>query len=256
MHLSFSTANYVGRAAGYKLEPFSWREAEHMTVERTDITAFDKICQEIEAAGFSAIDLWKAHAWPLTFTPQRADELLAVLRRHNLEPVSYAGEIGVDAAEMLRAARLLGIGLVCGALDIGMARYVATLARQRSVRVGIENDGETHPSQLRDKIGIDDDILGVCVDTGAWLAQGCDPAQAIRELGEHVWHVHLKDMRSWGSQEQVRLGNGVLDLEAVLAALRAIGYIGALAIEQETGDADPTADVRLGREVVERLLAT
>jgi sugar phosphate isomerase/epimerase len=255
MRLSFSTANFVGRAAGYQLEPFSWREAEQLTVERTDITAFDKICQEIVAAGFSALDLWKAHAWPATFTPERADELLAVLRRHNLEPVSYAGDIGSDAAEMLRVARLLGIGLVCGSLEAGIARHVATLARQRNVRVGIENEAETHPSELRNKIGIDDDILGVCVDTGAWLAQGYNPAQAIRELGSHVWHVHLKDMRSWGSQEQVRLGSGVLDLEAVLAALRAVGYIGALAIEQETGDADPTAEVRFGREVVERLLA-
>ncbi len=255
MRLSFSTANYVGRANGYRPELISWSAAERITYEQTSLDDFAALCRDIVAAGFDAIDLWKAHAWPSTLTPESADELLGLLRSYDLEAVSYAGELDANAPAMLRAARLLGIKLVCGELDAAVAHQVAIQARQRGVRVGIENYTERHPDEIRAKIGFDDDILGACVDTGAWLMQGYNPAHAIRALGSQVWHVHLKDIAALGSSTQVPLGSGILDLEAVLAALRAINYNGILTIEQETVHADPTADVISGKALVEHLLA-
>lgn len=255
MRLSFSTANYVGRAAGYRMEPFAWSEAARLTTAHAD-AEFAAICRDIAAAGFQYIDLWHAHAWPLTLTPDQADDRLGSMRRAGLEPISYAGELGADAGAVLRAARLLGIGLVCGELTTSETRQLAAQARQRNIRIGIENYAEQHPDQIQARIGLDDDILGACVDTGAWLMQSYDPARAIRLLGSQVWHVHLKDVRSAGSDDQVRLGSGCLDLVAVLDALHAIDYSGALTIEQETGHADPTADIISAREVLERLLTT
>ena len=51
--------------------------------------------------------------------------------------------------------------------------------------------------------------IGATVDTGWWATQGYDPARAIEELGEHVVHVHLKDVRARRrAARDVPLGRG------------------------------------------------
>src|SRR5512141_1983897 len=73
--------------------------------------------------------------------------------------------------------------------------------------------------------------LGVCVDTG-WLGtQGVNAAQAIAALGPLVRHVHVKDVLGSGSHQTCRLGDGIVDIPAVLAALQAIGYKGSYSWE-------------------------
>ncbi|MBC8074549.1 MAG: hypothetical protein H7Y32_00610, partial [Chloroflexales bacterium] len=85
MEFAFVTANYVGRALGYSgFSLAEWGLAERATVEQTDLAAFDAICADVARAGFRSIEIWKAHAWPATLTPERADDLLAVLQRHHL----------------------------------------------------------------------------------------------------------------------------------------------------------------------------
>ena len=256
MDLAFVTANYVGRAMGYSgFTLAEWGVAERATVEATDLAAFDAICADVARAGFRHIEIWKAHAWPAALSPEHADEFLAALQRHHLTPISYAAGLGDDAEAVLRAARLLGVPIVAGGLFGADAREVARIARRQTVRVALENHPERDPQEVIDQIGDDDDVLGACVDTGWWLTQGYSPADAIRRLGPHVFHIHLKDIRAPGGHDTVQLGTGIMDLADVLAAIREIGYAGPLGIEHEPEHYDPTAEVVAGRELVERLLA-
>jgi sugar phosphate isomerase/epimerase len=256
MLLTFCSANYVARAANYALRPFNWGEAERLTVERTTPEAFDAMCRDVAAAGFQAIEIWKGHAWPALIDEQHAAVLRDSLRRHGLMPVSYAGGVNGPAAEaMMRAARLLGIDLIAGSLSAERAPEVAELARRYAVRVGIENHPEQHPNQVLATIGDHSDVIGACVDTGWWLTQGYDPAAAIRALGPHLLHVHMKDVRAVGKHDTCALGAGLLDVPAALAALREVGYDGYLSIEHEPEEYDPTAEVAQSRELVERLLS-
>lgn len=68
-----------------------------------------------------------------------------------------------------------------------------------------------------------------------------DPVEAIRTLGGHIRHVHVKDATpsqrpgvDWG--EEVPFGTGRVRPGEFLRALREIGYSGPLAIEREAGD--------------------
>jgi sugar phosphate isomerase/epimerase len=255
MQTTFCSANYVARAANYALRPFDWGKAERLTVEANTEAAFDAMCRDVAAAGFRSIEIWRAHAWPEGLDDARAAALLAALGRHGLAAVSYAGGVnGPDAADMMRAARKLGITLIAGSLSAERAPEVARLAREHGVRIAIENHPEKHPDEVLAKLAGNEDVIGACVDTGWWLTQGYDPAAAIRALGPHLWHVHLKSVRAVGGHETCPLDEGLLDVPAVLAALREVGYDGYLSIEHEPEYHDPTAEVARSREYVERLL--
>jgi len=90
--------------------------------------------------------------------------------------------------------------------------------------------------------------IGLCLDTGHLLLGGGDPVKAMREWGERINHVHLKDARRsivdqivresahvneiWRRRAFCRLGEGDLDVEGVLAELRT-RYSGWLVVEQD-----------------------
>jgi sugar phosphate isomerase/epimerase len=68
-----------------------------------------------------------------------------------------------------------------------------------------------------------------------------DPIDAVRVLGRHIRHVHVKDAilsdqprMKWGSE--VPFGAGQVRPRRFLDALEAVGYTGPLVIEREAGD--------------------
>ena len=98
--------------------------------------------------------------------------------------------------------------------------------------------------------------VDICLDTGHLYLGGTDPVQLAEDAGSRVSHVHLKDVdlevassfrsRRLSYAEAVRrgiyrpLGQGGLDIEAMLSRLRASGYQGWFVLEQDTAlTADP-----------------
>ena len=113
----------------------------------------------------------------------------------------------------------------------------------------------------------DPDLVGVCLDTGHWtFGTGQDPADAVRELGDRIWHVHFKDCdpavveesrrREWdgltstGHGVFCELGRGCVDFPAVLRALREVDYQGWIVVEQDIlpGMGDPRESARRNRD--------
>ncbi|HEX4609529.1 MAG TPA: sugar phosphate isomerase/epimerase family protein [Urbifossiella sp.] len=100
------------------------------------------------------------------------------------------------------------------------------VARAAGVKLAVENHKDFRTDELLDLLkGLASPWVGVCVDTGNSLALLEDPAATIADLAPLAFTVHLKDM---GLEEagdgfrlsEVPLGQGVLDLPAVVAALR------------------------------------
>ncbi|MCD6303655.1 MAG: sugar phosphate isomerase/epimerase [Planctomycetes bacterium] len=86
-----------------------------------------------------------------------------------------------------------------------------------------------------------DDVLGICLDTGnSWLG-GADPLDYVRTFGERIKHVHWKDMpaemepqrgKIYGTgMATIALGDGVIDLPAIVRALKDVGFDGATTLE-------------------------
>jgi L-ribulose-5-phosphate 3-epimerase len=113
------------------------------------------------------------------------------------------------------------------------------------VRLGVENHPERTPAELLAKIEAGGELFGATVDTGWWGTHGYDAARALAELGDHVLHVHLKDVLALDEpHESCRWGEGVVPVEECVRVLRETGYGGAIAVEHEPETFDPTDDLR------------
>jgi sugar phosphate isomerase/epimerase len=98
--------------------------------------------------------------------------------------------------------------------------------------------------------------VGINFDPANMILYGAgEPIEAIRTLGRHIRHVHVKDATSsdqpgvkWGTE--VPFGQGEVRPGEFIAALDGVGYRGALVIEREGGD-DRFGDVKLAIEALQ-----
>ncbi|OPZ01665.1 MAG: Inosose dehydratase [candidate division BRC1 bacterium ADurb.BinA364] len=201
--------------------------------------------------------------------------------------------VGADPATIENAKRLCaeaGIEINCVGVgnipaDMNVARPIFEFARAMGVKtimanpmkdsmdtldkltdefricVGIHNHGPT--SDWPDIETIDSAIkghserIGLCVDTGHFTRVPVDPMDVFRHFGDRVHSVHLKDIEvdvdGKHGQERI-IGDGPLDLKAVLDWLRAKNFQGPISIEYELNPQDPMADLRVALDRIEKEL--
>jgi inosose dehydratase len=117
---------------------------------------------------------------------------------------------------------------------------------------------------------LDGSSISLCLDTGHLLIGGTDPAELARQAPERIAHLHLKDVDStvaakvqsgqltYSDAVKLRmyrpLGQGDVDVPAIVGNVRARGYNGWYTLEQDTilteepKDEGPVADVRASAE--------
>lgn len=210
--------------------------------------------------GFRSVDVWTGQlnwAWATDAHLRAARE---ALDEAGMMVASYAGLYG-DTPEELRTAcataSALGTRILGGNAGLLFSDRPTALAILRDTGriLAIENHPESSPQQILDKIGDDGDgALGTAVDTGWWGTQGFDAAEAIRQLGTHVTHVHLKDIRAVGAHETCALGDGVVPVQDCVHAIFDVGYAGPISIEHEPDHHDPMPEVIVSKVRLEQWL--
>jgi len=250
MRVSFITANYVAREVNYSLNPFNWGTADRATVEAFQGPQFgqkfDELCRLVKGAGFTNIDVWVAHLNPFVASRSMVDEAASILKAHGLTVVAYTGGLGrpeisrSDAIKVYETAKAIGAPLLGVGLNPGNARLAYDLGKEYGIRYAIENHPEKNPQELLARIGDYGEVIGVTQDTGFWGMFGYDAVKATHELKDHLFHMHLKQVRQtadgWHS---CAYDEGVVDVEGVVGALREIGYHGAISVEHEPAHDDP-----------------
>lgn len=131
----------------------------------------------------------------------------------------------------------------------------AAYAEPRGIVLALENHGLM--AGRSDQVGqiidaVDSPSLRANLDTGNFLLVGQNPTDAARDLADRVALVHLKDFRQATEEDDGRVytgldgigyvgtavGDGAVDLPAILDILAEAGYDGWLSLEYE-GDPDP-----------------
>jgi len=144
--------------------------------------------------------------------------------------------IGLDAAGWRR-------------LSEGVAR-AADLVRNRGFEPTFHHHTATFveaPWEIERVLELTD--VGLLLDTGHLALGGGDPTQALRDWGERINHLHVKDVRNdvlagviadradmpeaWRRGVFCELGTGDVDLDGFFAELARSQYAGWLVVEQD-----------------------
>jgi len=127
---------------------------------------------------------------------------------------------------------------------LGSVREIAEYGAAVGVYFAMET-GQESPQALGDFIDeINNPWLKVNYDPCNLLRFGSEAGtiQRVSILGEKIIHTHAKD---WNPESlQATCGEGGVPWVGYLQALRAIGYRGVLAIEDETGNDDMVGSIR------------
>lgn len=252
--IAFNTANLVARESGYRFKLGDWGKQEALTIAKTDERAFSGICREIAVAGYTAVEIWKAHADAGVMTAAKARVWKKVLADHGLTPIGYAGAYSAQAVQV---CQWLDIDCINGGLW-GPATFdeIEKIARQSGVRYNYENHPESSAEEIIRNIRGGSELIGVAIDTG-WLGtQGVDAVHMLETLGPLVRHVHLKDVRAGQSHETCPLGTGVVGIGGVIAALKRRNYAGWYSWEDEPENRNPMDIARAMRVWIESELAS
>ena len=99
-------------------------------------------------------------------------------------------------------------------------------------------------------------LIGSCLDTGhliraEQLGEKLIPQQEVRTMGARNFGLHLKDHDNKRKTDVIfGRDGGVLDVPAVLKALRAVKFTGTISIEYEANPANPSADVQACVDII------
>ncbi|WP_308796451.1 sugar phosphate isomerase/epimerase family protein [Agromyces silvae] len=168
---------------------------------------------------------------------------------------------------LLDAAQRLGVSVVKatgsargerGGLDavVALLREVAPAAQASGITIAIENHARNvieFPEDYRRIFAdVESPAIGMCLDTGHFVASGVDPLDIVDEFAARVVHVDLKDCTGAGG-DFVRFGEGVVDFDTILSRVVATGYTGHLVVELPLVDRSTMiADLTAGAVIASR----
>jgi len=195
-------------------------------------------------AGFVPVVLHQADRW--SEERRRTERQMVTLAEGGASIVVLAASTGTEGYEMTSS---LG--------DQEWSHLARALAELEEIAVRHGLTACLHPhygtvvetsEQIERLFQISD--VGICLDTGHVMVGGGDPVELARTAAHRIRHVHLKDVdaavakavrqgelsyRQAVAQGLYRpLGQGDVDVAAIIAALAAVGYQGWYVLEQDT----------------------
>jgi inosose dehydratase len=212
--------------------------------------------------------------------PARAEEIVALAERASRAIAAAGGQVLViiDCPDVARAATA-GRSTAAPRLPdhewkamVDLIGRVAAVARRQRLRPVVHPHAGTY-LEFADEIErlVQQTDLDLCLDTGHLAYAGIDPVDALRGYADRLGHVHLKDIRRdvlrrvhtdelgfWAAIAAgifCPLGEGVVDIGAVLRELVEVGYAGYATIEQDRvpGHGTPLDDLRRSMAVIDEV---
>ncbi len=120
---------------------------------------------------------------------------------------------------------------------VGPVRRAADLASEGGLSLALENHGDLRAEDILDLFArVDRPNLGVCLDNVNLIRVGDNMAAGTRALAPHTLLVQLKDHEAGdptvpGGPVCTALGEGVADLDGLIAILAHAGFDGPVCVE-------------------------
>jgi sugar phosphate isomerase/epimerase len=227
----------------------------------------------IASLGFEAVELigWNRKLLQEYYTPKKVKELRAFVEDSGLEISEFVstpeGMASSDekrrdqAVEHFKHAVEVAVGLGTGLVNT-VSAYPFDLKFPRITdrphlqqwTVDIPSGLDT-ASMFRLIEHVGSDALGMNFDPSHLFPVGETPHVVIYQLAERIFHCHFSD-NDGTTNVHWRPGQGKIDWEAVLVALRDTGYDGVISIELEDVPGVSRGSVPAPGVIKERRLAT
>ncbi|HLR36905.1 MAG TPA: sugar phosphate isomerase/epimerase [Chitinophagaceae bacterium] len=192
-----------------------------------------------------------------------------MLQKHGVKMVSYGDVMQFDSEEdieqLFKFAQAMDLTNVVVEPAFKWMPYISKMADKYKINVAIHNHMEPsrygNPDTVLNTIKDLSSRVGACADIGHWLESGLDPVKCIKKLKGHIIELHLKDenKKSDGQFDipegkdasqleiltaafkqlaekgihDVPLGEGVINMPAIMKQLKKQGFKGYMFIEHE-----------------------
>ncbi len=210
--------------------------------------ALDDFVREASKLSLPYVELYRGHLAP-DAPPERVEETRKRLAEAGLTVNAFGVEgFSADHAaneKLFQFGKALGVTNLSADPSKDAFDSLDQLVKQYDIRIAIHNHGPEDerwrkPEWILEAVEGRDPRIGSCSDLGHFIRADVDPVAALETLGSRVLGVHLKDFDADG--KDVVLGEGRLDLKAVMATLTKIGFDGPLSLEFE-GE-EPVAEMQ------------
>ncbi len=208
--------------------------------------SLDETVSMARRLNFKKIAIKSMHM-PLESSEQEIRDLAAKVNAAGLH-LYGAGVIYMKtAAEVenaFRYAKAANLEVIIGVPNHDLLALAETKVKETNIKLAIHNHGPGDdvyptPEVVYDKIKSLDPRMGLCIDIGHVKRLGLDPVANIHKFAHRLYDLHLKDVDKAAAQgKSVELGRGVIDIPAVLKALKEISYTGVMALEFEKDGKD------------------
>ena len=142
---------------------------------------------------------------------------------------------------------------------VSAIRQVAQHCKKNNQYLLFETGQETPVTLRRTIEDVGEDNLGINLDAANLILYGkANPVDALDVFGEYVRDVHAKDGkyptdgRHLG--EETPLGEGKVDISALIKKLKEVGYNGTLIIEREISGEKQKQDIISAKKLLEKLI--
>lgn len=158
-------------------------------------------------------------------------------------PIYMKSEAEVDRA--FEYAKRVGVKLVVSVPNYELLPYVDQKVKEYDFRTAIHLHGpdiKTYPdaTDIWEHVKDLDPRIGMCLDIGHDLRNGCDPVADLKRYKSRVFDIHLKDVTdNTKAGHAIELGRGKIDFLAFVKMLRKVGYTGSCSLEYEKDMNDP-----------------
>lgn len=151
-----------------------------------------------------------------------------------------------DIRKAFEFARDIGVPTIVCAPSHDAIPILDKMVKEFDIKLAIHNHGPEDkgffpsPNDVMRAVEGFDKRIGLCIDVGHTARAGVDPAEAILKFSERLYDCHMKDISAMGDKNTpIEAGRGILDCQAILAALIKIKYEGLVGFEYEKDGKDP-----------------
>ncbi len=179
-----------------------------------------------------------------------ADYAAAGIKLHAAGTIYFPKDEDADIRSKFEYCKRAGIGvIVAGDPAPETLPRIEKFVKEHDIRFAIHAHGPEDklwhsPLDVLNAVKGMDPRIGCCIDVGHTVRAGTDVVQAIHEVGQRLFNVHMKDLTSFQSKEsQVQVGDGIMPVKKIFEALSAIKYKGFVDLEYEIHADDPMPGV-------------